>query len=366
MRLQTTLNWKSNKQLQELIYSKMGIEPIKSRKTGRPTLDENALRKLCVKYPKFEIFKLLEEYRKLNKFYSTYLSIKIDEDKRIRTSYGFTETGRLTSSETPFNTGGNLQNLPKQEGRGKEFRELLTADEGYKLVEVDLNQAEARVVAYESGDENYMSIFETGGDVHAKNAINIFGETDEKLRQLGKKVSHATNYGVGPRTMCEAIIKELGMEYAITERDAKKFQKAYFEAYPRVKTWHTWIKDKLKQDRTLKNYFGRQRYFLAPWGDSLFREAYAFLPQSTVADLLNTGILIWEALPTAPDILLQCHDSVLIQFNNKDDSFIKDIGEYKIRDIKNIFEFPIVINGREIIIPISIKIGDSWGNLKEV
>ena len=186
------INPKSSKQLLDYFYGELGILPIKHPKTKRPTLDENAIKKLLVKFPGINALGILGAHRRIQKFYGTYLGVTIDNDKHIRCSYGWTETGRLTSSDTPFRTGTNLQNIPKHKG-GDRFRALFIPKEGHKFVEVDLSQAEARVVAYDSMDEGYMGVFENGGDIHKENAAKIFrvpiSEVTGKERQLGKKIA---------------------------------------------------------------------------------------------------------------------------------------------------------------------------------
>ena len=220
-------------------------------------------------------------------------------------------------------------------------------------------------MAYDSGDEAYIAIFESGKDIHRQNAANIFGlslsEVSDRERQLGKKISHATNYGVGARTMCDSIIKELGIDYAISEREAKLFQQKYHEAYPGVKRWQGRLATEMRASRTLTTCFGRRRYFMGPPGDPLNKEAFAWRPQSVVADLINKGILAWED-PERPPILLQVHDSVLMQVEK---GSLEEL--YKlVKEIEKYFEIPITIGGREIIIPIEVSVGHNWGDMKEV
>ena len=353
------INPSSGPQIQAYVYKELGVKPYLNRSTRRPTMDENALKKHAVRDKEISpLFEQLLRYRKENKFYTTYLAIKSDDDSRVRCSYGLAETGRLKSSGSSFFTGTNLQNQPPR------MRPCYRADPGTTFIELDLGQAEARVVAYDSGDENYMKLFEEGGDIHVANAANIFGLALDKVsyreRQLGKKISHATNYGMGPGTMVESIIKELGTDYAISLGEAKKFQTAYHEAYPRIKEWHARIRGELDDGRILKNCFGRRRFFMGPRDDKLFKEAYAFIPQSTVADLLNTSILKWKhyAYDDIYPILLQVHDSVIIQIPEKEKA--------PLQQLKECFQLPIKVNGVEIIIPIDVKIGKRWGELEEI
>ena len=251
------LNIGSHKQMTEWLYKELKLpKQTKKRKaTGdeTETADEEALNNLYKKHPKEEI-KLVLEMREKQKLLSTYLNVKIDDDKRIRCSYNIagTETGRLSSSSTAFGTGTNLQNIP--DGI---IRSMFVADERYTLINADLSQAEARVVAYISGDQRLIEIFEQGGDIHKKNAANIYNckeeEVTDEQRYLAKRVVHASNYGMGPRTFAQTA--------GISESEATRLLNRYFAAYPRIKFWHMQVRSQLDKTRVLVNPFGRKRIF---------------------------------------------------------------------------------------------------------
>ena len=117
-------NIASPKQCQEYFYIHKGFKPYLNRKTGRPTTDDKAMSRLFRKGNCPEA-KIVQELRALKKLYGTYLEVGIDKDMRIRCSYnprGAT-TGRLSSSQTIFRTGMNMQNLHP------EFKGFLVADD---------------------------------------------------------------------------------------------------------------------------------------------------------------------------------------------------------------------------------------------
>ena len=351
------INPASGPQIMKYLYSDLGLKVINNKKTKRPSVDEEAVKKLKVKYPKVELFDPLLKFRSISKLFGTYYSIKTDSDSRVRSSFGWTETGRLKASSSPFFTGTNLQNQPK------EIRNFYIADPNCEFIELDLSQAEARIVAWEAREDNYKKMFYAGGDIHTANAANIFnipsGKVTKRERQLGKKVSHATNYGMGPYTLCDSIIKELGPDYAITRPEAKRFQENYFKAYPGIQRWQNSIRDQLRHTRTLSNCFGRTRIFQGRLDDKMYREAYAYTPQSTVPDYLNRRIIEWEKdwgdrIP----ILLTVHDSVLFSW-----PFDSGLG---LQMLRKYFESSFIIKGEALTIPIDVQRGLNWGVMEEI
>jgi len=341
------VNVMSPKQLKELLYEDLGLPPKYKRGTASVTTDEKALQELSIKYPS-PIFDLILKIRHSRKLLGTYLGEKEGKDGRMRCSYvvGGTETGRLASKESVFGTGGNLQNVPK------ECRKMFVADEGKVLVEADLSQAEARVVAYLSEDERLIRLFEEGGDIHRQNAAWIFnkevGEVTERERTLAKRLVHGTNYGLGPRSFA--------MEVGIGEREAKALMEKYFDTFPKVMAWRLKIQKELSRCRTLVTPMGRKRTFFARWGESLFREAYAHIPQSTVADYLNCALIRLKERWKECEVLLQVHDSIIIQCEE---------GEIEkwVRRLLEAFDIEVVIGGRMVKIPVEVKVGKNWGEM---
>ena len=315
------LNSNSSKQLQEYFYIKKGIKPYVSRSTGAVSVDALALKRLARKGLKEA--ELILSMRRLGKLKSTYFEMNIDKDDRIRCSFNpvGTTTGRLSSSKTIFDTGGNTQNLPP------DMLKFIKADDNCILYNVDLAQAENRVVAYIAPEPNMITAFEKGIDLHRQTASLIFGKPIEDIsdepgsssiggglfseRFWGKKGNHSFNYDLGYRAFA------LGNE--IQESEGKFIYDRYHATYPGVHQFHTWVRSKLAKDRILENCFGRRRIFLERWGDELFKEAYAHIPQSTVADIINRrGInYMWQtqSIFKPVDLLNQVHDSIVFQIS---------------------------------------------------
>lgn len=350
-----SLNVKSNKQMTKFLYKDLKF-PVKYKKGSKgPTANEETLTFFSKKYPKVKSLRLVMNIRRLRTLRETFLEMKLSRDKRIRTSYGITETGRLSSSKNIFGEGANLQNIPKR--RGEWIRELFIPDKGLTLVTGDLSQAEARVVAWLSQDPNYTAIFKRGGDVHKEYAALLFNVPIEKVtkkeRSIAKNLRHARNYGMGPILLA----KELG----ITKTEAIYLINEDRKIFPNIEgVFWAEVERQLRFNRTLTTPFGRKRTFLARWGDALLREAYAFIPQSTVADYIDSGILrLSQILPKEVNILMQVHDEVVLQCKKEEVS--KVIGL-----IRESIEVPIIIKGEELTIPLEIKTGPSWGQLEVV
>lgn len=346
------LNVSSHKQMKEFLYHELNLPAQISRKTGRETADEDAIRKLASKFDN-PIFEIILEIRRCRKLLSTYVRAPIDTDGRIRCSYVITgtETGRLSSRESVYGSGTNLQNIP----RDADIRSLFVPDEGKIFVNADLSQAEARVVAFISGEERLQALFQQGGDIHRRNAAMVFSKpiagVTGKERQLAKTLVHAANYGIGPRTFAKHV--------GTNEEKARALLNQYYAFYPSIKRWHNDVEYQLRKTRILKTPYGRKRLFFGRWGPDLIREGLAYIPQSTVSDTINKGIIrAWDHLPPEWEIMMQVHDSVLLQVP-KDASHM-----HILKFIKHYFEFPIRLNGVSFTIPVEIKIGENWGSLK--
>jgi len=389
------LNVNSTKDCQTYFYDELGIPPYKNQ--GRITCDDMALQRLVrgtATRPGLRQAKLVQDIRGLQKLYGTYLNIEFDADGRMRGSYNprGTKFGRLSSSKTIFGTGTNFQNLPQ------DFKKFLVADHGYCFLEVDKRQAEWVVVAYASGDANMISAVEEGKDVHVHTAELMFHASAEvikyehklvghftdsdtirtlrlndefvsqgmvgsqwprtmSLRQCGKKSNHGLNYDEGYKGF--AMINE------IDEKEANRIVNMYHTIYPGIRIWYESIKRSLQKDRTLTNCFGRTVRFLDAWDRDLWRAAYSMIPQATVVDSLNSGMVkIYndnELCGTGGynmDVLAQVHDSILLQVPITFLAKFYDSITDKITD----YTSPMLsYNGRDFKIASDYKVGLNWG-----
>lgn len=351
------LNVNSPKQMKEWLYKELALkEKTKKRKsTGTTTVaaDDEALQELYEE-SKNEAIQTVIKIREKSKILGTYLDVTLDEDKRIRCSYLITgtETGRLSSRTTARGTGTNLQNVPPGV-----IKTLFVPDDGKVFINADLSQAEARVVAFLADERSLIKIFDDGGDIHKRNAANIFkvpeAEVTDHQRQLAKRVVHASNYGMGPITFAKTA--------SIPAADAKRLLNQYFATYPGIARWQENIKAEVRKKRYLVTPLGRKRIFYNQWQESLFKEALAYVPQSTVADIVAKGLIrLWNARTSVPglDILLQVHDSILIQAP-------VDASDKAAALLKESLTVPVEIMGKILKIPIDLKIGGNWEDMSK-
>lgn len=352
------LNPNSSKQLISYFYEEKGIRPYKS-KSGSITADSSALKRMSRAGHKEA--QIIMDMRKNKKLDSTYMNMLLDPDNRLRSSMNpvGTRYGRLSSSKTIFGTGGNVQNIPPA------MKKYLLIDDGFVGYDIDLSQAENRIVAYIGPDQNMISAFEQGIDIHSKTASLVFNKPVELIskekgstsigngkfseRDIGKVSNHSLNYMMG--------YKSFAYHWEISEIDGKRIRDAYIKNYPGVVKMWQWIEDEIRKTRTLTNLMGRKCLFLDRFGDELLKEACAFTPQSTVADKINQhGILfIYERQDLFPEVVLlnQVHDSVVIQIP-------KNVGWKRHAEIllaiKKSLETPLSFRGREFVIPADIQI----------
>lgn len=314
------VNLNSPKQLKELFFDQLGETPTLHQ--GRISTNEDCLKTIARRGKKgSSIASKMLEYRKLAKLIGTYYEMQFDEDSRLRSSINpvGAETGRFSSSKTIFGTGGNMQNIPKH------MRKFLVPDPDHILYEVDLSQAENRLVALFANEEKMLRAFKEGIDIHSLTASLIFGgEPDKKLqdsitadlgngtrtqRYWGKLTNHALNYDMGIGTASK--------QWELPMNQTKAIHTKYFQAYPALRQWHRRVEFQMRQTKTVINPYGRHRKYLTRWGKELLHQAYAYGPQSTVADHLNQhGLneLYYNQEDFGPAILLnQIHDSIIFQ-----------------------------------------------------
>jgi DNA polymerase-1 len=355
-------NWRSNPNLMELFYDKLKIPPI--TRQGRPTVNRDALERLESYLIAKPIVTHIKALRELGKKISM-LKTEIDPDGRMRTSYNIagTTTGRFSSSFSEFGTGTNLQNIEEI------LRSVFVADKGMKMAYLDAEQGESRVVgAIEWNlfeDASYLDACETG-DLHTTVAkicwpglpwtndlakdrtfaeLPYYRHYDRRF--MCKKIGHGTNYGGKATT--------LSQQAKVDRRAIEEFQPLYFKAFPAHLRWHQDVEHKLRSVGFIISLLGRKRWFFGRRDDdSTLREAIAYDPQGSLADILNHGMLnVW--LHHDAELLMQIHDAILIQYPEEEEDEI-------IPKVLKQLRYPIQLShGREFLIPYDCKVGWNWG-----
>jgi len=337
------LNVASPKQMKKTLYEEMGLP--KQTKDGVVTADEKALTKLKRKFPDNPVLDLVLRTRRERKLLGTYLSIPYDDDGYMRCSYNIagTKGTRISSSKTAFGTGGNLQNVP-----GGIARRVLIADPGMLLMSGDLSQADARCVAYLAQDEAMIEIFaQPDVDFYTEVSKMVFGTGDD--RPLTKKLVHAVNYGMGAITLAATA--------NVPTSTAREALAAYARTFPRIGVWKLQVENQIRKTRVLMTPFGRKRIFFGRLDGRTFRDAYAFVPQSTVANILHIAIIAAHGcLPSYAEMRLHMHDAFTIQCPPDKEQEMRDMF-YRVYDV------PVTINRRTFTIPIKIKVGRNWDEI---
>lgn len=358
-------NWRSNADLHKLFYEKLGIPVV--RKQGRPTVNREALEKMEAYLIARPIVAHITAMRDLGKKISV-LRTAIDPDGRMRTSYNIagTNTGRFSSSLSEFGTGGNLQNV--EEG----LRSIFISDPGYKMAKFDAKSGESFVVgAIEWNlfhDPTYLDACESG-DIHTATARICWPELswtgnlkqDKDLaeqpyyrhysyRFMCKKLGHGSNYdGKAPTLSAQAKLPLTVVS---------GFQQVYFPAFPAHKQWHEWTENVLRREGKLVTLTGRKRQF---WGrrndgDTL-REAIAYSPQGSLADIVNSAMLkVWTKRDAI--LLAQDHDAITVQYPEEQEAEV-------IPAILEQLKFPLPLeHGRTLLIPYDAKVGWNKGEFQ--
>lgn len=348
----------SSPQVMKYFYVDQGHRPY--LKHGKPSADEEALVRIARKG--HEEAQLILDYRRLNKLKSTYLDVELGDDGRLHGAFKpvGTDSGRLSCTQTYDERGANLQNLDR-----RVWRHVL-ADEGYYLYNIDLSQADNRVVAYVAPEPRMIEAFEAGIDVHARTAALIFHKNIDEIsdepnsspigggkyseRFWGKKANHSLNYGQG--------LKTFALKCEVTEAEAKPVYEGYFRAYPGVRLYRKWIEAQLRDNRRLVTPFGQTRKFLDAWGDDLVRRALSYIPQNTVAFVINNrGINFLRENQDAfqpVELLDQIHDSILVQI-----PISIGLAQHAaiLKKIIESMEQPIPWKTSSFVIPVDVKVG---------
>lgn len=355
-----TLNPKSAPQMQKLFYGDLKQKPVLNRKTGNPSCDDEALRKVSSREPLLKpLCQAILEHRSLGVFLSTFVEARVDVDGRMRCSFNIagTETYRFSSSQNAFGSGLNLQNIPKgDEGddailRLPNVRKLFIPDPGMELFDIDLSSADLRIVVWESDEPEMKAMLRAGLDPYTEIAKEFYHDASitkkDPRRQTFKSFAHGTNY--------LGTAKGLAERLGLAVHQAELTQKWYFGKFPRIAKWQNDLKAQVEKRRMVQNAFGYRRYFFERIEGTIFNEAAAWIPQSTVACLINRAwVAIGERLPEV-QILSQVHDSLVGQYPVD----LRDTMPGKIVECSQI----VIPYDDPLVIPVGIKTSTrSWGD----
>lgn len=369
LELETVLNFESTKALGETINPR---SPVQVKKLllacgyripfskGKESSNKEALMKLRLKDPESKILTPLIRIAEENKKLSSFIDYQCDADNKLRyTLYNAgTESMRWSCGKDPWDRGLNAQTIPAK------LKSQFIFPEGKEFIEVDLKQAESRFVAWDGPVLKLMEMYNEGIDVHRFVAAHplLFNKPMDKIskdeRQLGKKVGHAGNYGMGAATLSNTCLKE--MDLVLSQRKAEKMLEGYHVALENgVRRWQKKIEEQIKLRKFLDTPLGYQRYFYDRICDTLFKEAYAYRPQNTVVTVINHLMLFLFGKPHVT-LVIQIHDSLglLVDTGHLKEvlALIKDQDSWNPR---------MQLAGGEFRIPIEIKRGlKNWAQME--
>jgi DNA polymerase-1 len=308
-------NVNSPRQLETLLFDRLGLPPRRKTKTGRST-DQDVLEELASLHP---VPRLVLEYRELAKLKGTYLDAmpaRVDaRTGRIHASFNqaVAATGRLSSSDP------NLQNIPVRTERGRALRRAFTAPSGLVLVSADYSQVELRILAHLSRDPGLLEAFSSGIDVHTATAALIFGvEPDQvgpSMRARAKTINFGVIYGMG----ATRLARELSISFA----EARAFIDAYFAKMPGVRRFQEETMARARREGMVRTIAGRRRLLRGiVGGDARVRAQAERMAintpiQGSAADLIKQAMLEVERRLAARGLharmILQVHDELLLE-----------------------------------------------------
>jgi DNA polymerase-1 len=325
-------NLDSPKQLQEILFGKLGIPVKRKTPTGQPSTAEDVLEELAAEYP---LPRLILEYRGVAKLRSTYtekLPAQIEPSTgRIHTSYhqAVAATGRLSSSDP------NLQNIPIRTPEGRRIRQAFVAPPGHCLIAADYSQIELRIMAHLSGDASLLRAFAEDRDIHQATAAEVFGIALEAVSLDQRRSAKAINFGLIYGMSAFGLARQLG----IGRGEAQKYVDLYFERYPGVKRYMEETTRQAREIGYVETLFGRRLYLpeIASRNQALRqyaeRSAINAPMQGTAADIIKLAMIdvdrwLRESRVSAR-LIMQVHDELVLEVAESETTRV--IGELRER-----------------------------------
>ena len=322
-------NLNSPKQLQEILFDKMGIPTKGLKKTAKGGISTNeaVLEQLAPDYP---LPKIILQNRSLAKLKSTYTD-KLPEmispkDGRVHTTYAqaVAITGRLASNNP------NLQNIPIRTAEGRRVRRAFTAPQGSVIVSADYSQIELRIMAHLSGDKTLIAAFQNGEDVHRRTAAEVFGIASENVsseqRRYAKTINFGLIYGMGQY----GLAKSLGIDNI----SAKNFIDRYFARYPGVAEYMQRTKEQAAAQGYVETLFGRRLYLPdirnknANARAGAERAAINAPMQGTASDLIKRAMIDVSRWLVSDDLksklIMQVHDELVLEVPEAELDLVKE------------------------------------------
>jgi DNA polymerase-1 len=322
-------NLGSPKQLQEILFERLGLPVQRKTPKGQPSTAEDVLGELAEHH---ELPRLILAHRELAKLKSTYtdkLPNQVDpRTGRVHTSYhqAVAATGRLSSSDP------NLQNIPIRTPEGRRIRQAFIPESGHVLVAADYSQIELRIMAHLSGDEGLISAFSKDADIHSATAAEVFGTVLEEVTPEQRRSAKAINFGLIYGMSAFGLARQLNVDRAA----AQEYVDLYFERYPGVKAYMEETRTKAREEGFVETVFGRRLYLPEIRARNPQRRQYAERSainapmQGTAADIIKRAMIAvdaWRAVQaTGTRLIMQVHDELVFEIpENEVDDVIPEV-----------------------------------------
>ena len=346
-------NLGSAKQIQSILFDRLGLPVLAKTPKGQPSTAESVLQELAFDH---ELPKLILEHRAMSKLKSTYtdaLPACVNPDTgRVHTSYhqAVASTGRLSSSDP------NLQNIPVRTHEGRRIRQAFIADPGFTMIAADYSQIELRIMAHLSGDAGLLAAFASGADIHRATAAEVFaggaGEVTDEQRRSAKAINFGLIYGMS----AFGLARQLGIERG----EAQSYVELYFSRYPGVKAFMDSTRESARERGYVETVFGRRLYLPEIRSSNIHRRQYAERTainapmQGTAADIIKRAMLsldAWIAESAAPvRMIMQVHDELVFE-----------VAEEAVGDVAPIIR-ERMCGAAQLSVPLVVDVGqgDNW------
>lgn len=394
------INTKSVPQMMNLLYKEMKFPPRKKEPTS-----EDAIVALLGGHckgkdgpAKTAILNGILEERRTRDQLSRSINFVPDYDGRCKCSFRMagTETARsstaiLKKPLRPKKIGLAFHTIPKHGRLSKAIRSMFIPSPGKVFIQGDLSQAEARIVAVLAEDYALLKAFDEI-DIHRRTAGLFFGlcstlnlqkehlfavddlEKDGPHRFTGKMFRHAGNYDMGKRRAMNEFnvnAQKYEIPMSISEWKAGEFIRLFHEASPRIRgTFHDSIRRALDSGRVLINPYGRPRVFNGKYEDDLYKEGYAYIPQSTVADTTQSALIDIDSEWIGEDIaylVSENHDALVAEVPaNNWEPYARFMKKAMTREI-DFGPYCTLKRDYKLTIPVDIEMSDTnYAELKKV
>ncbi len=320
-------NLDSPKQLQEILFDKLGLPALRKTPKGQPSTAEDVLEELAGDYP---LPRVILDYRGLAKLKSTYtdkLPGQIDERTgRVHTSYhqAVAVTGRLSSSDP------NLQNIPIRTAEGRRIRQAFIAPPGQVLLAADYSQIELRIMAHLSGDASLLRAFAEDRDIHQATAAEVFGLEPDAVGPDQRRAAKAINFGLIYGMSAFGLARQLGIDRGA----AQEYVDRYFERYPGVKEYMDDTRAAARERGYVETVFGRRLYLPDIRSRNRQQQQYAERSainapmQGTAADIIKRAMIAvdhWiQSEQPAARLVMQVHDELVLEVDARQAEAVRE------------------------------------------